>query len=287
MVEGRKVGESGAGMAVTISGSTLSFGGETFGCDRPITGKVRVSFFDELVRNEEEEVISYTVYISVWQNGTYLHTFVSSDAGMGHYFQISGTSNNTLMVLVSEACMRIDNFILDEGQKGVGLIEQVIGEKRFFVQDFEMFIRLYRARTEVNADSPYTLAVTGSDAESDVNIVTRVRIEGSDVFECIDEELMMEHGNLFRLVHLNEVNSPSEAEDNADVVLEEFGSRLVNVSLSGAVDPRIEPGDVIYVQFPDGVRKVIVDAADFSMLIEEGAASYDMTISGRVPRSEL
>ena len=287
MVEGRKVGETGAGMAVTISGSTLTFAGETFTCDRPITGKVRVSFFDELVRDEEEEVISYTVYISVWQNGTYLHTFVSSDAGMGHYFQISGTSNNTLMVLVSEACMRIDNFILDEGQKGVGLIEQVIGEKRFFVQDFEMFIRLYRARTEVNADSPYTLAVTGSDAESDVNIVTRVRIEGSDVFECIDEELMMEHGNLFRLVHLNEVNSPSEAEDNADVVLEEFGSRLVNVSLSGAVDPRIEPGDVIYVQFPDGVRKVIVDAADFSMLIEEGAASYDMTISGRVPRSEL
>lgn len=288
MFEGRKVGESGAGMAVTISGSTLSFGGETFECDRPITGKVRVSFFDELVRNEEEEVVSYTVFISVWQNGTYLHTFVSSDAGSSEYFRIGGTSNAQIGVHISEACMRIDNFILDEGQSGASLTEQLIGEKRFFFQESDFGVRLFRERASVNDEAhPYTLAVAGSDADSDVNIVTRVRVEGSDVFECIDEELMRQYGNLYRLVHLNEVNSPSDAELNAQIVLEEFGSRLKNVSLTGAADLRVEPNDVIWVQFPGGVCKVIVDAVDVTTTISESDASFDMSVSGRVPRSEL
>ena len=34
------------------------------------------------------------------------------------------------------------------------------------------------------------------------------------------------------------------------------------------------------------VKKVIVDGVDFDINVDEGSAVFDMTISGRIPRSE-
>jgi hypothetical protein len=291
ILEGCKTAADGPGLPLTLSGSTLSMAGETFTADGPITGNVTVSFYEEPLTSLDTESSPRTIYISVWQNGTFLYTFVRSDTGMGEYFQIQGTATVPIGVRISEACMRVDNWILDNGKKGAQLIEELIGEKRFYYQDHEGAIRLFRTRDEVNAVSPYTLAVIEGGAESDANIATRIRIEGSDVKEIFDEEMLIEHGNLFRLVHINEINSPSDASYYAGIVMDEMGSRYKNQTLQGAADPRVEPNDIIYAVFPDGnstrTVKVIVDGVDFSIGVDPNNALFDMSISGRVPRSEL
>jgi hypothetical protein len=291
VLEGRKPAADQPGFALTIDGSTLSMAGETFTADNPITGDVTVSFFEEPLTSLQSESDPRTVYISVWQNGTFLYTFVRSDAGTGDLFIIQGTATAPIGVHIAEACMRVDNWILDNGKKGAQLIEELIGEKRFFFHDHEGAVRLFRTRDEINPGEPYPLAVTEGWAESDASIATRIRIEGSDIRELYDEEMLVEHGNLFRLVHMNEVNSPADAAYYADVVMDELGSRYKNQTLQGAADPRVEPNDILYVQLPDGAAtrtaKVIVDSVDFVLTVDETAAVFDMSISGRVPRSEL
>jgi hypothetical protein len=279
-----------AGISLTIDGSTLSVGSESFDTGQTITGNVSISFFEQ--ENFVAGVVTghFTV-ISVWQNGTYLHSFTASDVGSGEFFTIKGTATVPIGVHLSEACMRVDNWILDNGKKGAQLIEELIGEKRFYYQDHAGAVRLFRTREEVNAASPYTLAVIEGGAESDANIATRIRIEGSDINEVFDEEMLIEHGNLFKLVHMNEVNSPADAAFYAGVVMDELGSRYKNQTLQGAADPRVEPNDIIYARLPDGSStrtvKVIVDGLDFVLSMDENNAAFDMSISGRIPRSDL
>jgi hypothetical protein len=279
-----------AGISLTINGSVLSVGAESFDTEQTITGNVSVSFFEQEY-TVAAVVTGHVTVISVWQNGTFLHSFTLSDVGTGELFQIQGTDTTPIGVHISEGCMRIDNWILDNGKKGAQLIEELIGEKRFYFQDHNAGVRLFRTRTEVNAGTPYLMSVSESDMDSDVNLSTRVRVEGSDISEVMDEEMLIEYGNLFRLVHLNEINSPADAAYYAQVALDEYGSRYRIQNLQGAADPRIEPNDVIYVTLPSAgstkVVKAIVDAIDYTISVDDSNAVFDMSIVGRVPRSEL
>ena len=66
--------------------------------------------------------------------------------------------------------------------------------------------------------------------------------------------------------------------------LEDFGSRKTSVSLSGALDPRVEPNDIIYNQ-SGTVQKLIVDGVNVVFDVTGNRAVLDMSINGRKPRS--
>jgi hypothetical protein len=127
-------------------------------------------------------------------------------------------------------------------------MDQLIGEKRFYYQDDDQGnLRLFQRRTVVNNGSPYALSVSEDEIEADAGLATRVRVEGSDIREKFDADLMLHYGNVFYQGNMYEINSPDDADHCADVLLDDFGSRIVTRSFSGHADPRIEPNDEIYV----------------------------------------
>jgi hypothetical protein len=118
--------------------------------------------------------------------------------------------------------------------------------------------------------------------------VTRLRVEGAEISEVIDTQMMVDVGNLFHYINIPEINSQGDADYYAALNMAEAGSRYEVYSLQGAADPKIEPQDVIYVNLPEGVKKVLVDEITFMVDIQaEGGPVFDMMINGRVLRSDL
>ena len=217
------------GLDLTISGTEIAYAKagvtqETFPLAKPMIGWVTVSFYEN--------------YISVWCEGKFIHSFVV-ETWDGTFFAITGTYASPIEVDMPEACIRTDNFILDAGKRGAMLLSELIGARRFFYQDDkDGCLRIFRGRTEVNTEqTPYTLEVENTQAESDGSIVTRLRVEGAEVEEHYDYEMMRLLGNLFHVMNINEVNSVYDARYFNDMYLEDFGSRRSNVTITGALDP--------------------------------------------------
>ena len=154
---------------------------ETFPLARPMIGWVTVSFYEN--------------FISVWCEGKFVHSFVIDQADVdagGSLFTITGTFGTPIEVDMPEACIRTDNFILDAGKRGAMLLSDLIGNRRFFYQDdMDGNLRIFRGRKEVNtAETPYALEVENTAQESDASIVTRLRVEGAEVEEHYDYEMI-------------------------------------------------------------------------------------------------
>jgi hypothetical protein len=189
-----------------------------------------------------------------------------------------------------ECNIRIDNFVFDVGMKGTSLMDQLVGEKRIYYQDSpDGSLYVYRSHFPMNTTSnPYSLSIANGDMEVDANIITRLRVEGAEVLENFDEEMMREYGNLYHMLNMNEINNLADAKEFNAVLLEDNGSRVITKQFMGAADPRIEPNDLVYVKLDTGdPMPVIVDQADFSLSIDEQTAIFDISIQGRVPRSAL
>ncbi len=249
--------------------------------DLPFTG-----LFGDVV------VSLYEEHVSVWRNGTLLHSFVLSTADAaytGEYMALSGTENSAVSVYMPEGCNRVDNYILDNNKTGISLIDMLIGNKKFWFFDSNDTIKIVQSAIEVNTSSTaYQLAVLNNHSTSEMGAITRLRVEGAEVAEVIDEAMMAEWGNLFSYINIPEINSQGDADYYAAINMAEAGSRYEVYSLQGAADPRIEPYDVIYVNLPEGVRKVLVDEISFMVDIQsEGGPLFDMMINGRVLRSDL
>ena len=257
-----------------ISCAKLGVVQEAFPLAQPLVGWVTASFFEN--------------YISIWCEGKFVYSFVIDQADVdagGSYFTITGTYSSPVAVDMPEGGIRIDNFILDAGKRGAMLLSDLIGARRFFYQDDkDGKLRIYRSRTEVNTQqTPYTLEVESNQAESDSSIVTRLRVEGAEVEEHYDYEMMRLLGNLFHMMNINEINSAYDAKYFNTLYLEDFGSRKTSVSLSGALDPRVEPNDIIYNQ-SGTVQKLIVDGVNTVFDVTGNRAVLDMSINGRKPR---
>ena len=228
----------------------------------------------------------------VWQNGTLLHSFVldAADAAYaGTYMGVFGTENSTISVYLAEGNIRIDNYILDNNKTGLSLVDSLVGNKKFWFFDSNDQIEIVQKATEVNtALTPYLLAILNNHSVSEMGAITRLRVEGAEISEVIDEEMMAEYGNLFHYVNIPEILSQGDADYYAALNMAEAGSRYEVYTLQGAADPRIEPQDVIYVNLPEGIMKVLVDEITFTIDVQaEGGPVFDMTINGRVLRSDL
>jgi len=243
-----------------------------------ITGPVTVSF--------------YLRSVSIWSKNKLLHTFsVPMEAELigddGSYFQITGTYDQPVSVSMQEACLRIDNYVFDNGRNGAQLLSELIGEKRYFFQDNAAGnIRIYRTRTEVNPSAPYSLAVASGTSEVDA-MVTRLKLEGAEVHERYDAEMITRYGNIFHQANMREINTLTDAENYTEILLEDYGSNTSTENFTGAADPRIEPNDILYLTLPSGEKQVIVETIAYKMIGSEKRISFDMMVSGRVPRSSL
>lgn len=260
------------GLLAYRSGSTDV---ETITTDPMISaqGYWRVSIFDDAM--------------SVWRNGRFVHTFTLTEqdaAKLGKYARVTKTAAGTVTVKVSEPNLRVDNFILDAGRGGDQLLAELIGEKRFYYQDNgDGTLRLFQKRVVVNSEAaPYDLAASEDETESDSQLATRVRLEGTDVCEKLDASLMIQYGNLFYQSNMREINSIADAEYFAAHLLEDFSTRAVSKRFTGGADPRIEPNDEVYVSVAGNSKKVIVDGIGFSLTANEQGAVFDMDIDGRV-----
>lgn len=272
---GQNIVFSSSSITYERSGTTI----EVFPLDAPLIGEVVVSYWED--------------YASVWCNGKFITGFdihyAYSTSLFGDGLKITGTHNGNIGVYIPEASIRIDNFILDEGKKGDALVGEVIGEKRFRLQDeINGGLKIFRDRVTVNTElAPYTLSVSGDHAHSDVSVVTRMRLEGTDIKEQFDTEMMAEYGNIYRLLNMYEINSPADAEFYSDFLLEEAGSMVVSKEYIGAADPRVEPDDVIWAQTSAGTHRIIVSSVLFAYAVSQEAAMFDMTLTGFVPREDV
>jgi hypothetical protein len=161
----------------------------------------------------------------------------------------------------------------------------LIGEKNIHFQHDDGTLHFFNTRSTINAGSPYNLAVAGEDLDTEANLVTRLRMEGVDVYEHIDETNLKQYGNLFRLAHSEEINSLGELQAEAERLMDDYNSSINATLLQGAADPRIEPDDQVSVTFTGSdrtdTRTVIVDAVSFDMTIDENNAIFDMEIEAR------
>jgi len=283
VLSGRRYAENSDGVNLVITsdhldycfGSTLR---ERFALDHPLLGETKVTYFDR--------------HLSIWCCGKFIYSFTIRDedyAVNGPYFTITGTENASIPVYIPEASLRIDNYILDAGQKGQSLLDNLINNKRFWYQDDkDGRLRIYQARQNVNdIHTPYALAVTGELSDTDTNLITRLRLEGTDINENFDTEMMVNYGNIFHMQNVDEINSEIDAQYYTDIILLEYGSRVGSRTLVGAADPRIEPNDMVYVNIAGDVKRIIVDNINYILQITEEEIGYDMQISGRIPREDM
>lgn len=281
VISGRRETSGGDGANLQVSETSLSYYSgptlnEVFALDQPLAGKVMVTYYEN--------------HLSVWCSGRHVYTFTMKEGEVdGSYFTVTGSHASPVNIYVPEASIRIDNYILDAGQNGESLVSGVIGEKRFYLaDDIDGGMKLFRARATVNSNAvPYQLTISGGEVQSDTSLATRMRLEGSDICEKYDAEMMVEYGNLFYMANMREINSPADAEWFAAVLLDDIGSRVISKAYYGAADPRVEPNDLIWVETKDGRDRIIVDYASFVYATGANSLAFDMSINGRIAREDL
>lgn len=225
-------------------------------------------------------------FLTVWGNGKMLwgRELCLDDrlAATGDEFRLSAGSC-TGSIYIPEADQIVESFTADVGKAGYQSISELIGNRRIlFRERYDGSVETFLSRQEVaSAASPYLLATAISSMQSDL-ISTRLLIEGGEIAEKSDMNLVRRKGNLFTIKSIPEVNSAVDAEEFAGILLAEEANAEEQRIVSGAYDPRLEPGDVIHVKNPDGsVERVIADSVGVSVGVNESEAVLDMNIGGR------
>lgn len=219
---------------------------------------------------------------SVWINGAILAAFTVD------------TQVNSLM-LVSPAYvstsvdwptldMRVDNFVLDIGQSGIDLLRRLIKRKRIrFCDDGQGGVKIYRDGEAVNtSNTPYTMSTIASATDSDTSRITRLRMEGVEVYEVVHDEGLSEYGNVFALENFDELEYPEQFSAEGALYLDDFRRSSKPNAYQGAADPRVEPWDKLWVQETKGgtVRQVVVKSVTFHLSTSEDGAVFDMEVEG-------
>jgi hypothetical protein len=228
------------------------------------------------------------VSFSVWNNGKFLCHFDwpesrAEDSTLNAGFKIGVLTSGPVSYFVDWPMLdqRVDNYILDIGQSGLSLATSLIGEKRvYFLDDMDGNPHLFRSFTLVNEDDPLDLAVSSSVTKSDIELRTRLRVEGAEVAEMIDYDAIALHGNRFALIGLREANNILEAHREGTLIQEDLLRTYTQIPLTGAMDCRLEPGDLVEIYFDDGKRTVLIDSMNTTMVLTKDTAIFDMNIDG-------
>ena len=96
--------------------------------------------------------------------------------------------------------LRVDNFIFDMGVNGPALMSQLIKQKRIYFQDDQNGdLRIFKSREIVNTEqTPNLLAANANIEVNATPRFQRIRLEGAEFIEVLDEDQMQEWGNIFR-----------------------------------------------------------------------------------------
>jgi hypothetical protein len=140
---------------------------------------------------------------------------------------------------------------------------------------------LFSERVLVNSGDPFTLSVTAGETLSDSELVTRVLVEGYEVVEKHNAEMLKEHGNLFAVLSVPELLTYAAADEEALRAIQEAVAFSRRYPLTGACDPRVEPGDEIEAALPSGTRTLLVDKVMVNMSLRENEAVFDMALDAR------
>lgn len=230
----------------------------------------------------------YNGHLAFWIDGRVIFAYTLPEGFLEHgrwthfaaYY--TGSTPSSYLPLIPEAGTRVESFVMDMGKKGSGLLQSLVGEKRVFYRDNPHGeLEIYTERDVF--ETPYTLTTRLDTTETDTGLATRVLLEGGEVVEVSDAGNIATHGNLFRSVALNEINSLEDAKYFAGVILDDIELNQSPVTFTGAADPRLEAGDVYNVQ---QVGQVVIDDVSISMMIDEVEAVFDMNVSGRVKPAE-
>ncbi len=232
------------------------------------------------------KVSAYGHFISIWQGDKLLHSFVMTDADYAKstaYFTIRGSCAQTVSIGLSEASVRIDNFALDMGKTALSLIQQLIGNRKYFVRDNDSGLALYKSPLPVNtSDTPYKLAMVGSQTKT-YPPYTRVYLEGAEMVERYDVATLRKYGNMFHRETINEIWDSFDAQNFADLFILDATRRDKPTSFTGPIWPTVEVGDSIYVQYPYGIVKlVLVDNLIYTANMASKEITFDMTVNGRI-----
>jgi hypothetical protein len=222
-------------------------------------------------------------HFSVWFNDRLAHVFVHTIYTDGDNIGITADGDIDVDVEVSAVDRRVDNFILDMGARGTQLFGGMIGPKRVTVMDTPTGgLRMAMLKTSGTADFEIAdLVVDSGHSEQDNAHKSVIRAEGAEAVEIIDYDHIAEFGFLFNVVNAPEANDAWETKQEADAALLDLKSSARQVDLSGALDMRIEPNDIIDVWLDDVLETIIVDGANIMLSISPTDAVLDMTVKGR------
>ena len=219
-------------------------------------------------------------YVSVWINDKLATAFYTGQTPKSIMFVSNGASE--IDVDWSALDLRVDNFIFDMGANGPSLMSQLIKQKRIYFQDTQDGdLRIFKSREIVNTvGTPNLLAASGGDTEVDPNRASRVRLEGAEFAEILDETQMQEWGNIFRLLNSEELDTPEQFVEEAQLILADIALSTKRTTYVGAADPRIEPHDELWINLSDdeGSKKVVIRQATFQINVSGDNATFDMTL---------
>lgn len=249
---------------------------QNFPTPESITGNFTISFQKDV--------------FSVWNNGRFLIHFFWTESeaqdtifDRGYSVGVINDLSVTCTVAWSELDSRVDNYILDIGQAGIGLAQGLVGEKRvYFLDDQDGNLKLFRNRREINPDVPQSLQVAQAESLIDTNVKTRLRSEGVEIVETADYEALAEHGNLFTMIGLREPNNIAETVREMALILEDALRSHSETVLIGAADPRVEPEDLLLVALkPDNHKFIRLTGVSFR-LVGGSNPLFDMQLTGSV-----
>lgn len=227
-------------------------------------------------------VISFqTDIVSVWSNDQLIYTFYVKDVGES-YCGLYAPSPTTLTVQWEEADILVDNYILDMGTSAKESIASLLKEKKIFIlntYDGKLSIFTSYPAGPVSLNKLYSTTLTNSDGL----VASRIRVEGGDIYELIDEVLMAKYGNIFRMVNSRETYDLDDTRQFAEATAYEMGSMSRYSDVSMPFDPRLEPFDIITINNKD----LIIESISISFSTDYESFEFYMTMRCRWPTTEL
>ena len=221
-------------------------------------------------------------YISIWYLDDLVFAWYDEQPyGDGSFAWLIGYSElfgTNFFVDWSSCDRRVDNFTLDQGTRGAQLMSSLIGKKRIFIKDkFNGGIELFTSTTQIE-DEVYNLTATAGTGLVELDLASRVRVQGLYDKEIKNSEAMRLYGNIYVETNNEDIETEMEGIHDANQTLNELIRRRGKYALTGAAHPRLEPRDII--TFSDGTNNhtILIDSVAFSISLSGDTPTFDMRL---------
>jgi len=243
----------------------------------------------EKLYNPHDGWVTYSFqgeHVSAWCGNRLLASFLISTNNRARA-KLGSTAVGAVDYEWRELDYRVDNFVMEMGQDGLIIFNEIARESRAFLQDTQYGeLRLFRNRTEINViGSPYDIVYDSTVMKSDAGLATRVRLIGIEEIE-IPMDAIDTYGDVFQMINLDRANDVQEMMEFWPYIKEDLDLKYEPRSAFAAFNPELEPNDIMYVisAHPSGVitEKLYVDNVSVNLRVTNTDAELDMNVSGYV-----